>query len=84
MVSLTDRPDMTIAVFCGRKTTTQQQQQLYPCLYFPRKESLNSAVPDDMIYIEPITETEENLEVYQVCIFLSITGIFPFQNNPKI
>ena len=83
MVRLTDHPYMTIDVYCGRKTTTQQQQ-LYPCLYFPRKESLNSAVPDDMIYIEPITETEENLEVYQVCIFLSITLIFPFQNNPKI
>ena len=26
MVRLTDRPDMTIAVYRGRKTTTQQQQ----------------------------------------------------------
>ena len=25
MVRLTDRPDMTLDVYCGRKTTTQQQ-----------------------------------------------------------
>ena len=28
MVRLTDRPDMTLDVYRGRKTTTQQQQQL--------------------------------------------------------
>ena len=27
MVRLTDRPDMTLDVYCGRKTTIQQQQQ---------------------------------------------------------
>ena len=27
MVRLTDRPDMTLAVYRGRKTTTTQQQQ---------------------------------------------------------
>ena len=27
MVRLTDRPDMTLDVYRGRKTTTQQQQQ---------------------------------------------------------
>ena len=27
VVRLTDRPDMTIDVYCGRKTTVQQQQQ---------------------------------------------------------
>ena len=32
MARLTDRPDMTIAVYCGRKTTQQQQQQ-YSNLY---------------------------------------------------
>ena len=26
MVRLTNRPDMTLDVYCGRKTTTQQQQ----------------------------------------------------------
>ena len=29
MDRLTDRPDMTLVVYRGRKTTTQQQQQLY-------------------------------------------------------
>ena len=28
MVRLTDRPDMTLDVYRGRKTTTTQQQQL--------------------------------------------------------
>ena len=27
VVRLTDRPDMTLGVYCGRKTTIQQQQQ---------------------------------------------------------
>ena len=27
VVRLTDRPDMILAVYCGRKTTMQQQQQ---------------------------------------------------------
>ena len=31
MVRLTDRPDMTLDVYRGRKTTKQQQQQ--PCDY---------------------------------------------------
>ena len=29
VVRLTDRPDMTIDVYCGRQTTIQQQQQMY-------------------------------------------------------
>ena len=29
MVRFIDRPDMTLDVYCGRKTTIQQQQQLY-------------------------------------------------------
>ena len=29
VVGLTDRPDMTLDVYRGRKTTMQQQQQLY-------------------------------------------------------
>ena len=29
VVRLTDRPDMTLDIYRGRKTTTQQQQQLY-------------------------------------------------------
>ena len=30
MVRLTDRPDMTLDVYRGRKTTTEQQQQNLP------------------------------------------------------
>ena len=30
MVRLTDRPDMTLDVYRGRKTTMQQQQQIMP------------------------------------------------------
>ena len=29
VVRLTDCPDMTLDIYCGRKTTTQQQQQYY-------------------------------------------------------
>ena len=31
VVRLTDRPDMTLDVYRGRKTTMQQQQQLSKC-----------------------------------------------------
>ena len=34
MVRLTDRPDMTLDVYCGRKTTIQQQQQLRASGYY--------------------------------------------------
>ena len=30
VVRLTDRPDMTLDVYCGRKATMQQQQQFWP------------------------------------------------------
>ena len=32
VVRLTDRPDMTLDVYCGRKTTIQQQQQQHTTL----------------------------------------------------
>ena len=31
LVRFTDRPDMTLDVYCGRKTTTQQQQHAQHC-----------------------------------------------------
>ena len=31
VVRLTDRPDMTLDVYCGRKTTKQQKQQFNSC-----------------------------------------------------
>ena len=33
VVRLTDRPDMTLDVYRGRKTTIQQQQLLAPMIY---------------------------------------------------
>ena len=33
VVSLTDRPDMAVDVYCGRKTTTTQQQPYVGNLY---------------------------------------------------
>ena len=36
VVRLTDHPDMTLDVYCGRKTTMQQQQQILAllCLFY--------------------------------------------------
>ena len=33
VVSLTDRPDMTLDVYCGRKTTMQQQLNTPVCIF---------------------------------------------------
>ena len=39
MVRLTDRPDMALDVYRGRKTTTQQQQSVkQPLLYYTLKK----------------------------------------------
>ena len=40
VVRLTDRPDMTLDVYRGRKTTMQQQQQ-NPCLFYYLSEVNN-------------------------------------------
>ena len=44
VVRLTDRPDMSIDVYRGRKTTLQQQQQHYYSLPYPMSAD-NSIVP---------------------------------------
>ena len=41
MVRLTDRPDMTIDVYRGRKTTMQQQQLLIYCNFLIRHNLVN-------------------------------------------
>ena len=47
VVRLTDRPDMTLDVYRGRKTTTQQINLFVPG--YPIKETLaNSVRPDQM------------------------------------
>ena len=40
MVRLTDRPDMTLDVYCGCKTTMQQQKPIQPVLviFFDRSD----------------------------------------------
>ena len=48
MVRLTDRPDMTLDVYRGRKTTQQQQQQLNNL--FPDKKGPLSR----QVYLRPI------------------------------
>ena len=42
VVRLTDRPDMTLDVYRGRKTTMQQQQRLRenPCYYLNSRASI--------------------------------------------
>ena len=48
MVRLTDRPDMTLDVYGGRKTTTQQQKQqpMQNTLFFP---NLTEKIPNQKI-----------------------------------
>ena len=48
VVRLTDRPNMTLDVYCGRKTTMQQQQQQYNAEMSPIDvdKMTNSIYPD--------------------------------------
>ena len=43
MVRLTDRPDMTLDVYCGRKITIQQQQQSHAYLLWYAMHIIASA-----------------------------------------
>ena len=45
VVRLTDRPDMTLDVYRGRKTTTQQQQQFAADVFMISKQFINSIIP---------------------------------------
>ena len=47
VVRLTDRPDMTLDVYCGRKTMQQQQQQLEKwTLKFEADTKLQKVIPE--------------------------------------
>ena len=48
MVRLTDRPDMTLDVYLGRKTTMQRQQQLM-CRYMYTKHVCNRVKPVNVV-----------------------------------
>ena len=49
VVRLTDRPDMTLDVYRGRKTTKQQQQHRTLMASLPRQFRLRSRVPKNPI-----------------------------------
>ena len=59
VVRLTDRPDMTLDVYRGRKTTMQQQQQLISnCLLF---------VSSSMTMASPESKGSESDSMFQYC-----------------
>ena len=53
MVRLTDRPDMTLDVYRGRKTTIQQQQQIVPLKFNSKGTAMmnTSASPDSLLIV---------------------------------
>ena len=61
MVRLTDRPDMTLDVYRGRKTTTQQQPLALSlvCLF-------------QNIYIVKTTTQQQPLALSLICLFQNI------------
>ena len=59
-VRLTDRPDMTLDVYRGRKTTMQQQQQIFNDYIFKQFSSLNHHVRDidqNVLYLRACLRT---------------------------
>ena len=61
MVRLNDRPDMTLDVYPGRKTTIQQQQQIYKDLLSLSSQEIDLTVIN--VWAEP-----EKLLFSSVCI----------------
>ena len=57
MVRLTGRPDMTLDVYRGRKTTKQQQQQMKMCilLFLSVSYILRVTALSLLRYLQPIT-----------------------------
>ena len=55
MVRLTDRPDMTLDVYCGRKTTMQQQQNLKKGFLQIEKSDMNSLIGQEKGQVYKIT-----------------------------
>ena len=60
VVRLTDRPDMTLDVYRGRKTTMQQQQQqqLYQMLSFYERKSFTRALQNSDLIVTVSCDTE--------------------------
>ena len=72
VVRLTDRPDMTLDVYRGRKTTMQQQQQLsYACPFY-----LQSFVVCHLFFCNYLTLLHsERPKLYAILAFLSAIGL---------
>ena len=58
VVRLTDRPDMTLDVYCGRKTTMQLQQQVWPHTFIsPSADSRRAVVSYWHKYVHKVLVT---------------------------
>ena len=61
VVRLTDRPDMTLDVYRGRKTTIQQQQ---------------SEARDMVPYLLPLSSQKDNYEAYMTLYTLGLQYVY--------
>ena len=68
MVRLTDRPDMTLDVYHGRKTTVQQQQQ-------------QQSQPNEL---DNIGQRETQPRKHQYCRVLDLTSVFIIKSGAYI
>ena len=87
VVRLTDRPDMTLDVYRGRKTT-MQQQQLYKNIYcYPVLEPSHGYCSDEgSQHIFPLRNKEKSIfklisKQYLICGTLIDTLISPGKEN---
>ena len=78
VVRLTDRPDMTLDVYRGRKTTIQQQQQqLFVLSFFPL-DVLDEILDEILDVIESVSE---GFLTYFSIIDFSQPCMFPILNR---
>ena len=68
VVRLTDRPDMTLDVYGGRKTSMQQCKS--PCLITEEIQYFNFDVQQLLasLYFIPITELQINFVLLSICL----------------
>ena len=83
VVRLTDRPDMTLDVHCGRKTTMQQHATESHKSYSPfkkRKKHLEVCIPYTFVDLLEFKDGRVK-EMIEVSIYLRLTGYV--MNNIK-